>query len=418
MSRCVKRCLMLVCFFAWGCEAKSPCPRAELAPLQTTPAYAVVTSDYASTAIALLDSSAALITEAWIDSGTTGAVLSTTLSGDVVLPTSFVTRDVLTLIDRFGVDVLTRIGLPNGNVLAQIPTTPVMRTGDAAFRANPQDVVALDDGTALVSRHEPNLDPDAEALDRGNDLIRVDLTSGALLERIPFDALNVRDGSNTRFARPARMARIGDSHLVVGLARLSADFMAVAPGAVALVELSTREVREIPLEGLVNCGRAVPRTRDTVLVLCAGPPFGDETMRRKGAGLALLHMDDDGRLETRIVWSAAERTDLPPPLNGLVVLDETAVTVIAPGDTDTGAHDRIVTFDTETGQGAVQVEADADFVLGEGAYDPTSHMFLVPDAHTGMRRFRWSESLLTPLATVNVSPCRQLPARAIHAIER
>ncbi len=58
-----------------------------LDPLSSTPRYAVVSTDFSSSSIAMLDADFAAINESWLNSGTTYPGLVATLSGDVVLPT-------------------------------------------------------------------------------------------------------------------------------------------------------------------------------------------------------------------------------------------------------------------------------------------------------------------------------------------
>ena len=55
-----------------------------LDPLGTMPRYAVVSSDFSSSSIAMLDESFDPIDESWVNSGTTYPGLVATLSGDVV----------------------------------------------------------------------------------------------------------------------------------------------------------------------------------------------------------------------------------------------------------------------------------------------------------------------------------------------
>ena len=72
-----------------------------LDPLGATPRYAVVSSDFSSSSIAMLDEDFEVIDESWINSGTTYAGLVATLSGDVVLPNRQAGDGTFAVIDRF-----------------------------------------------------------------------------------------------------------------------------------------------------------------------------------------------------------------------------------------------------------------------------------------------------------------------------
>lgn len=417
--------LAILVAIAVGCGAESPCGRAALAPLDRTPAYAVVTGDFTSTAIALLDARGTPITGAWIDSGTTRPGLATTISGDVALPTRPVTPGVLTVIDRFGVDRITRIAVPEGNVLGQVPTTPAMRRGQTAFRANPHDAVALEGSGALVSRFEPNLDPRAAPLDRGNDLLRVDMAAGELTDRIPLGSLDVHvtgpRGEDTRvYARPSRMVRTG-SRIVVGLARLSADFMVAGPGAVAIVDPVAGTARALALEGLTNCGEVVPvpRRPNRAAVVCSGPTFAEGPEgRREGAGAAWIHVPPDRAAHVAHLWRAAEHPSVPPVSRGAVAIGDTHLVVAARGSEPTGAPDRLVRLDLASGETQVVAEGDGGFVFGPGAFDSERHLLLIPDTVAGIRRFHVPRDggAPEPMEVVDPSPCRELGAREIRPL--
>ncbi|MDH5493558.1 MAG: hypothetical protein OEY14_16510, partial [Myxococcales bacterium] len=200
-----------------ACGAETPCGSASLAPPPSPPAFAVITSDYLSTAVALLDSDGERITEAWIDSGTTRPGLNTALSGDVDLPGAVIAGE-LVLLDRLDTDLITRIDLTDGSTIAQWHVSPPAILGEAAFAPNPQDLLRLPGGDLLISRFEPNEAPDAGALDRGDDLLRLDGRSGAPIARIGLEPLRARIDGVTVFARPARMLAL-DGGLLVGLAR-------------------------------------------------------------------------------------------------------------------------------------------------------------------------------------------------------
>ena len=401
---------------AAACGTDPPCPHAALAPLPRSPAYAVVTSDFQSTAIALLDSDGALVTEAWLDSGTTEPGIVATLTGDVTLPTEPWPGE-LVAIDRFGVDVITRIEVPTGRVLGQLPTRSEQRSG---YRPNPQDVVRLDATHALVSRHEPNRDPGAPELDRGDDLIVVDLEASRVVERIGLEHLAVENGADPIRARPSRMVRRG-AHVVVGLARLS-DGWTAGPGAVAVVDPDTGAATETPLDGLRDCGivRAAPDSPTRVLVLCAGQPFetgtidaAREATRRSHAGVAIVEVAPDGTAEVTHLWRAADHPSAPVPTSSLVPLGGTRALATAMGDEREDRPDRVVAIDLSTGAIDAVLEAPA-FAIGLGQLSPAEPVVLLPDATAGVRRVHADGFELS--TKTDPSPCRALPSREVGAI--
>jgi len=404
--------LLLIVALALGpaCGTDPPCPAAALDVLEATPAWAVVTSDFTSTAIALLDDEGALVEEAWVDSGSAEPGIVAALSGDVALPSRPLATGELTLIDRFGVDIVSRFDLTRGTVIAQLDTQLDASAGGGGFRANPQDVL-LDGGSLLVSRFQPNLDPGAPELDRGNDLVWVD--EGGPRARIAFDALDTDVDGVRIYARPGRMARLGDS-LLVGLGRLDADFAISGPGAVAVVSGEPPTVSAIALDGLSNCPelRGNP-TGDAVIVLCAGDTFALAEDRRAGAGVARIVEGRSGPSVSEI-WRAVDHPAAPVPTGTPVPLGGARVAVPALGEAAGG--DQIAVVDLVSEEIAVGYVAEDAFVIGAGGYDPATRLLLVPDANVGILRFHVDELALTPLAPIDVSPCRGLPAREVGAL--
>lgn len=398
------------------CDVEPPCGRADLAPLPQLPAYAVISSDYLSTAIAVLDEEGDPITDAWIDSGTTRPGLSLTLN-DVVFPTEALGTNVLTVIDRLGVDIVTQIALPSGEILRQLPTAPSEPRGGAAFRANPHDVVPLDERHLLISRFEPNLDPAAPPLALGNDLVILDTETRTIVDAIPLgalDGLEDLDGQPARaYARPSRMVRVG-SLIVVGLARLTSDWRA-AEGAVAIVDPNTRAAVALELPGLSNCASvvAIRGATDRVLVVCSGRPFTDENGRRATAGVAIVSIDSDGHAALEHVLRAAEHPEAPVITGGAISIDGRHTVLTAMGDDRVDRPDRLVRLDLARDAIEVILDAEEAYVLGTGTFDPERRLLLVPDATVGVRRFRVVDGEIEPLEPSSVSRCAGLGARQV-----
>lgn len=391
------------------------CAPAELGPLPRAPAFVAVTSDYASSAIALVDADGQLITEAWIDSGTRKPGVAAALGGDVVLPSTPSSPGVLTLIERLGVDVLTRISVERGEVIAQIPTQLPFDEGGVAFRANPHDFYDLGDGTAVVTRYNPNLAEGAPALDRGNDLVLIDLARGTLSDRIDLSAFDRVEGAERYYARPDRIARAGD-YLVVGLGRLSFDFMRAGEGAVAIVDVAARTASVLELGELHNCGdvSAVPDAPGHVLVLCAGDTFTVEATRRPNAGIAEIAVDASGQGSVVRRYLSREHTSDPVASIGITPLPGGRALAAATGDRAAGAFDRLIEIDLSTGATRILTEARDVFVIGSGVFDARADRVLVPMGGEGVVEIQASTGLVR--GRLDVSPCRGLEAREVRGM--
>ncbi|MEZ4255363.1 MAG: hypothetical protein R3A78_06555 [Polyangiales bacterium] len=403
-----------------GCETEAACAPAELGALKRAPDAAVVTSLFReSSAIALLAGDHELLTEAWLDSGSAPAGVTSALGGDVVLPTVAHPGE-LVLVERRGVDLITRIDLGTGKVLGQHSAQHAQAGSGAAYRSNAQDALRLSATEILVSRHEPNFDDDPDPLDGGNDLVRIDLGRNEIVERIALDHLNDEVDGMTIYARPSRMVRIG-TKIVIGLARLSEGFDVAGTGMVAVLDVSTRKATPIALEGLSNCGEVRPVLGDDtrVLVLCAGETFSDADGRRAEAGLVLLESDGSA-LRVAAVWKATDHPTLPPPQFGAVSLGG-ARFVYESLSIDADRSDALVAVDITSGEGeTIDVypldggDARLQFNLGPGAFLPDEDVLLVPLATGGVLRWKVTDALApSPLETLDPSPCRSLPAREI-----
>ncbi len=160
-----------------------------LTPLDAMPRYAVVSSDFSSSSIAMLDESFGIIDESWLSSGTTYPGLVATLSGDVVLPTRQGGEGTFAVIDRFLTDVATQFFVPSGNLSGQVRTHGEIV--DSGFSSNPQDLIFVAADSAWVPRYDSNFDPDAPAENQGNDLFEIDPTDmSATGVRIDLSSLN------------------------------------------------------------------------------------------------------------------------------------------------------------------------------------------------------------------------------------
>ncbi len=203
-----------------------------LDPLSSTPRYAVLSSDFSSSSIAMLDADFVTIDGSWISSGTTYPGLVATLSGDVVLPNRQAGDGTVAVIDRFFTDVVTRFFVPSGNLNGQLRTQGDI--GDSGFSSNPQDFIFVDPDSAWVPRYESNLNPDAIPENQGNDLFEVNPSDmSATGDRIDLSSLDTTATAGT--TGPSKWMSSLDRAVACWLARQSSSgSIALAPTSMPL----------------------------------------------------------------------------------------------------------------------------------------------------------------------------------------
>ncbi len=366
-------------------------------PADGTPRFGVVMSDFQSTSIGLLDAAGGLLTECWIDSGSRRSGLVAALSGDVVLATDQ-PAGVLTVIDRLGTDVYSRVALDEPTVLGQVRLQDSSISN--AFSANPHDAVAVSETSVWVSRFAGNTDDTAPPAGRGSDLVELDPIAYRLTgDRISLEDFVVpvtveTDSGPTRklaYPRPSRIVRVG-SILIVGLARLTLEFDGAAPGAVAVVDLTAGSAALFELGDEVrNCGRVtpVPGAPNAVAVACVGfsRPFGVPARVRATAGLFLLGVDGT-EVSVLRAWRPRNRPTAPLAVHEMVALDDRRFAAVEYGVGE--GQDRYFVVDLEVGTSTLLFESSSAFVVGAAAVADDGGLW-VPDATVGLRSWRPAE---------------------------
>ncbi|MGB5285288.1 MAG: hypothetical protein WBN29_12305 [Polyangiales bacterium] len=397
-----------------------------LDPLSSTPRYAVVSTDFSSSSIAMLDPDFAAIDQSWLNSGTTYPGLVATLSGDVVLPNRQAGYGTVVVIDRFFTDVVTRFFVPSGNLHGQVRTHGDI--GDSGFSSNPQDFVFVDEESAWVPRYESNLNPSANPDIQGNDLFEINPADmSATGARIDLSSLNTTATAGSGddavevevFARPSRGVLVG-STIVVGLDRVSASFNAAGPGMVAVVDLDDESVEGLELPGLKSCGHTVPvaGAPTKVVVACVGfaQPFGDEPQVRASSGIVLLDVAETGvRIEE--VWRVSEHPTSEIAVNSVVAIDAQRVVGVASGDF-AASNDSLYLIDLASGAQELVHESTSSFVIGLSAYDPRSEMLYVPDAsQNAVVEFAADEGGFVELGSTTIAPGIGLAPTKVYLLD-
>ncbi len=260
----------------------------------------LVSTDYQSTNVSLLDTDGAILSASVISSASESSGLSAPLSGDVVAPTARVVGPSLVLIDRYPASVLTFVELATGEVSGQLDVS----TG---FASNPRDYLEVDERRAYVTRFESNREPGAEAFDGGGDILVVDPWEPAILARIDLSA--AMSDAPGFLPRPSRMVRHGDDVFVL-LLGYNHDFSAVAPARLARVDSRTDTLGDVVvLPDLSGCeGLALSPDATELAVACSGPLRNGATQETTGSGLAVL---DRATLTVSRVTRAAELVGQP-----------------------------------------------------------------------------------------------------------
>lgn len=324
-------------------------------------AVAVVASDYRSSSVSLLAADGSPCATDVVHSGSRPPGLLTALSGDLTLPLSPPPAGVdaeVVLIDRYPNGIISRLDAADDEVIAQVAVAP-------GFAGNPQDVLRLDAATALVSR----LQRDPADASAGSDLLVVDWQTGAPHDRIVLDA-----AADPGFdPMPTRLARTG-ADVWVGLAHLGPRFDAAGAGRVARVDAERRALDGVvAIEGAHNCGHvaADPAGRG-VWVACSG------SFAQRGAPQlarsALAWIDARSRA---VAWHVSAEDLAGAPLGfSLAALDDQRALVVAVGDLEAAAPDRLLLVTRATGVATPLLEA-GPFELGAILVSPEAGLVLV-----------------------------------------
>jgi hypothetical protein len=313
---------------------------------------AVVSSDFTSTSVSLLDlAGGTLVKDNCIHSGTKAPALSVALSGDIALPSQPQAKNELVVIDSKN-SALTWLMPQSCEVLRQ------MGVG-GGFAAFPHDVVSLAADKAYVTRNSTN----PAKPDEGSDILIIDPAATTVLGRIDLrpHATTVESSGASVLPFPSRALLVGGKVYVV-LNNLSADFKAAGPGRVVIIDPASDQVTgSIDLPTLKNCG-ALDHPAANALVVGCGGSYAEGPAQIESSGVAWVDLSTSPpQVVTTVSAMAFGR-----PVSGFrvaAVSDALAFT-LTEGDFMGPAKDALWLFDFKGSTPRKLLEAGGSFVLG------------------------------------------------------
>ncbi len=350
-----------------SCGAERPPPDTGGASLPETACgrgVVVVASDYASSSVALADTSGAIASESVLSSASAAAGLGAPLSGDVTAPSSRPPSGRVVLLDRYPASVVTWVDPATGVVEGQLALSPGVAT-------NPQDYLELDDQRAYITRYDSAASSAVAPLSRGGDVLVVDHRAHAAVRSIALPS------EGALLPRPTRLVRAG-AFVVVPLERMDRGFQQAGDGAVVGIDPATDTIAwALSLPGLASCGgAAVDDAGATLVVSCSGRFADGLAAQRARAGVAVFDAT-----QTPPALVAVHRTPAPP--SPFVDLDaDGRIVLVTFGDADAGVPDALVRLDPATGEQRT-ISTSTPFTLGDVRCLRACDRCLVADAEAG-----------------------------------
>jgi hypothetical protein len=335
----------------------------------------VVSSDYQSTNVSLIDFEGRTLSESIVSSASVAPGLNAALSGDVAVPTQVAGEEIV-LIDRYPAGVLSWVDVVTGRVRAQLNVA-------SGFIANPHDYAAVSPTRAFVTRFDENSAPGREPHDAGSDILVVDPSQPKVVGRVDLrDAFGVDDPEF--LPRPDRTLLV-DDRLVVLLAGYSLDFERAALTRLTALDAEHETVLETIALDAAGCSTlALSPSRERLAVACAGTFGGDSVSSLVDSAVVVVEVGPPLRVEARF---GAEDLGAQPIGWGLDWTSEERLLVVTWGQLDddgrTEQVDRAFELDVETGRAReLWATASTPFALGEVRCAPACDACFMADAET------------------------------------
>ena len=362
----------------------------------------VVSSDYQSTDVGLVDWSADVLSASVISSSSASTGLSAALSGDVVAPTTPDTGNTFTLIDRYPAAVITLVDVESGGVRAQID----VKTG---FASDPRDWLSLGDHKAYVARYDPNLAPGAAPFDGGSDVLVVDPIARAPTGRIDLSSALAGAGSGF-YPRPARLVAAGG--LVYALLSCDdLDYASSAESRVVEIDPTTDAITRVHvLTGLHGClGLAASPSGASLGVVCSGQ--FEQSSASDVTESAVVRLDVGTLDETARVPAAALGGDALGSSLSFASESSVAVTTFGALGGASPRGDRALLVDLDAASSRELTSTTTAFTLGDVRCGPACGACFLADADGAASLVRFDPAGAGAPTSIEVDPAVGLPAR-------
>ena len=377
--------------------ANSDCPRG----------LTVVSSDYQSTNVGLLDLEGRVLSSSFVSSASTSTGLSAPLSGDVVAPSSVNAGDEILLIDRYPASVLSWVDLRT----AKVPRQLSVATG---FAANPHDYAQVSSRRAFVSRFEHNQSPGRQPFDAGSDLLILDSGQPSIAGRI--DLLPAMQGEDAAYLpRPDNLVLVG-GRLYVLLSSYSGDFMELTRSRIVAIDVRTESIDQVlVLDGLMGCtGMTLAPDAVHLALTCSGKIRSEAPTSLEGSGVVQVELGEQMREGTRF-----EAMHFAGGALGFSVAYASDTTLLVTSFGHFGSKDHAAAEDTllslDLDSGAVEVvleSASEPFTIGEVLCAAACEVCFVADAgRSVVHRFEVRAGRIVGREAISVDETIGLPPR-------
>jgi hypothetical protein len=352
----------------------------------------VVHTDYKTSLVSLVDPVTGTVAkDDCINSGSKGALLTATLSEDVVVPTQPQPSNDVVLIDRHNA-TLTWVAPKTCEVTRQV------NVGEGKM-ANPYDVLPVSAKKVYVPRY--NADP--------SDLLILDPTTGTITGHIDMKPSTPMSDKPV-LPNPSRGVVLNGKAYVV-LSALAADSMSGAQGRVVVVDTATDMVTgTIDLTGLKNCGSIA--ALDKALVVSCGGVFNDPN-QLNDSGVALV---DLSVTPPAVKVVPAKTFGAALSFADVAVASPSLAFAITAGDFNKMTPDQLWAFDFAGGAPRKVLDGKGPFTLSGLLVDPSHTKLYVADGDAKTPKthiFDVSNPAMITLQTSLTTSAGGLPPRYI-----
>lgn len=338
-------------------------------------ALVLVESDYQSSSVALLSWQGEVLSSSFASSATHG------LSGDLVVPTSRLEGREVVLVDRYPAGVVTWLDVESGAARQLSVAT--------GFASNPQDVLELSNGLALVSRFGHHGAPGQEPFDRGDDVLVLDARAPAIVASIDLRPALAGLAPSLR-PRATRLTRDARGRPWVLLSVYDDTFLEAGESRLVSLDVDARAIEHVvPLVGLRGCaGLARSPSGERLAVSCSGAFVGTSEPDVALAGLAVLDASSDS---PALALSAGASTLGDQPLGFSLAFDgEGTVLVTTFGKLEPPEPDRLLEVDLASTLVSERWSSTGEpFTLGEVRCEPGCGCALTDASRGAGALVRW-----------------------------